>query len=115
MSRCTLSAGSRIRRPPEISLSPDRPPDMTPQNVLDLTREGLQLVFWVSLPVVLVAALTALLVALGQAVTQIQDQSIGQSIRLIAVMLALVVMAGLLGRNVLLFGERAFDSLVRLA
>ena len=88
---------------------------MTPQNVFDLTWEGLQLVFWVSLPVVLVAALTALLVALGQAVTQIQDQSIGQSIRLIAVMLALVVMAGLLGRNVLLFGERAFDSLVRLA
>ena len=25
---------------------------MTPQNVLDLTREGLLLVFWVTLPVV---------------------------------------------------------------
>ena len=88
---------------------------MTPQNVLDLTREGLQLVFWVSLPLVLVAAATALVVALGQAVTQIQDQSIGQSLRLIAVMLSLVALAGWLGRAVLLFGERAFDSLVRLA
>jgi len=88
---------------------------MTPQNVLDITREGLQLVFWVSLPLVLVAAATALVVALGQAVTQIQDQSIGQSLRLIAVMLSLVALAGWLGRAVLLFGERAFDSLVRLA
>ena len=88
---------------------------MTPQNVLDLTRDGLQLVFWVSLPVVLVAAGTALVVALGQAVTQIQDQSIGQSIRLIAVMITLVVLAGWLGRDVLLFAERAFDSLPRLS
>jgi type III secretion protein S len=88
---------------------------MTPQNVLDITREGLQLVFWISLPVVLVAAVTALVVALGQAVTQIQDQSIGQSVRLISVMLTLVVLAGWLGRAVLLFAERAFDSLVRLA
>ena len=74
---------------------------MTPENVLDITREGLQLVFWVSLPVVLVAAVTALVVALGQAVTQIQDQSIGQSMRLIAVMLSLVVLAGWLGALIL--------------
>jgi len=88
---------------------------MNPENVLDFTREGLLLVLWVTLPVVAVAVVTSLVVAVLQAVTQIQDQSIGQSIRLIAVMLALVVLAGLLGRNVLLFGERAFDSLVRLA
>ena len=88
---------------------------MSADNVLAFTREGLLLVLWVTLPVVAVAVLTSLVVAVLQAVTQIQDQSIGQSIRLIAVMLALVVLAGLLGRNVLLFGERAFDSLVRLA
>lgn len=88
---------------------------MTPSDILTITREGLLLVLWATLPIVLVSTLTALVVATLQTVTQIQDQSIGQSIRLIAVMLALVVMAGLLGRNVLLFGERAFDSLVRLA
>jgi type III secretion protein S len=88
---------------------------MTPQNVLDITRDGLQLVFWVSLPVVLVAAATALVVALVQAVTQIQDQSIGQSIRLIAVMATLVMLSGWMGRYVLLFAQRAFDSLVQLA
>ena len=88
---------------------------MTPQNVLDLTREGLQLVFWVSLPVVLVAALTALLVALGQAVTQIQDQSIGQSIRLIAVMLTIVFASAWLARDVLQFAERAMQIVAQLS
>jgi type III secretion protein S len=88
---------------------------MTPQSVLDITRDGLLLVFWVSLPIVLVAAGSALVVAIAQAVTQIQDQSIGQSIRLIAVMLTLVVLAGWMGRDVLLFAERALQALVQLS
>ncbi|HEX3138901.1 MAG TPA: flagellar biosynthetic protein FliQ, partial [Rhizobacter sp.] len=52
---------------------------MTPNELLDITRDGLLIVFWVSLPVVIVATVSALLVAVLQAVTQIQDQSIGQS------------------------------------
>lgn len=87
---------------------------MTPQNILDITREGLLIVLWVSLPVVAVATLTALLVAVVQAVTQIQDQSIGQSIRLIAVMLAIIATAGWMGRDVMRFAERAFHTLTQL-
>lgn len=87
---------------------------MTPQNILDITREGLLIVLWVSLPVVAVATLTALLVAVVQAVTQIQDQSIGQSIRLISVMLAIIATAGWMGRDVMRFAERAFHTLTQL-
>jgi type III secretion protein S len=87
---------------------------MTPQTVLDLTREGLLLVFWISLPVVVVAAVTALSVSVLQAVTQIQDQSIGQSIRIVAVMLTIVLLAGWLGRDMLLFAQRAFQMVVQL-
>ena len=87
---------------------------MTPQNVLDVTRDGLLVVLWVTLPVVLVAMVSALLVSILQAVTQIQDQSIGQSVRLIAVMLTIVASAGLLGREVLRFAERAFQSVLSL-
>jgi type III secretion protein S len=83
---------------------------MTPSSVLDITREGLLIVLWVSLPVVAVATITALLVAAVQAVTQLQDQSIGQSIRLIAVMVAVVVTAGWLSTQVLLFAEMAFQT-----
>jgi len=48
-------------------------------------------------------------------VTQVQDQSIGQSVRLIAVMVAIIVTAGWLGRDVMRFAERAFLSLTSLS
>ncbi len=88
---------------------------MTPQTILDITRDGLLIVLWVSLPVVIVAIVVPLLVAVLQAVTQVQDQSIGQSVRLIAVMGTIVVTAGVLGRQVLRFAERAFQSLATLS
>jgi type III secretion protein S len=88
---------------------------MTPQNVLDLTREGLLLVFWITLPVVAVAAITALVVSVLQAVTQIQDQSIGQSVRMVAVMLSIVLLAGWLGRQMMLFAERALQMVSTLS
>jgi type III secretion protein S len=87
---------------------------MTPHDLLDVTRDGLLIVLWVSLPVVVVATLSALIVSVLQAVTQIQDQSIGQSIRLIAVMVAIVASAGWLGRDVMRFAERAFHILSTL-
>ena len=80
-------------------------------DMLGLTRDALSVVLWVTLPLVLVATLTGLGVAMVQAVTQIQDQSIGQSLRLIAVLVAMIATTGWLGREVLRFAERAFDML----
>jgi type III secretion protein S len=84
---------------------------MNSYDILAVTREGLSVVLWVSLPLVIVATLTALGVAMAQTVTQIQDQSIGQSVRLIAVLGAIVVAAGWLGREVMQFAERALQLL----
>ncbi len=87
---------------------------MTPNELLDITRDGLLIVFWVSLPIVLVATISALIIAVLQAVTQIQDSSIGQSVRMIAVMLSIVLTAGWLGRDVMRFAERAMQTVSRL-
>lgn len=87
---------------------------MTPSTVLDIAREALLVVLWVSLPVVIVSTVTALLIAVLQAVTQIQDQSIGQSVRFIAVLVGVVLTAGVLGREVLRFAERTFQLLTTL-
>ena len=84
---------------------------MTPTDILTLTREGLLVVLWVSLPVVLVSTVTALGVATLQTVTQLQDQSIGQSVRQVAVMLCIVVTAGWCGMQVQTFAEHAFQVL----
>jgi type III secretion protein S len=82
---------------------------MNPDDILSLTREGLTVVLWVSLPIVIVATVVALVVAMAQTVTQIQDQSIGQSVRIIAVLGAVVVTSGWLGREVMHFAERALQ------
>jgi type III secretion protein S len=87
---------------------------MHPNHILDLTREGLLVVLAVSLPIVLVATISSLLVAVVQAVTQIQDQSIGQNVRLIVVMIAIVIGAGVLGNSVLRFAERGFETLTQM-
>ena len=87
---------------------------MTPLDILALTREALMVVLWVALPVIVVAAGTALVMAIFQAVTQIQDQSIGQSVTKMVVMVALVVLCGWQGRQVMGFAERAFQVVGQL-
>lgn len=84
---------------------------MNAVTIIDLTRSGLLMVLVVSLPVVLVALGISLLVAIAQTVTQVQDQSIGQSVRTIVVMLAIVVLAAWGGRQVLQFATQALRTL----
>jgi type III secretion protein S len=78
-------------------------------DLLGLTRDALSVVLWVSLPLVIVATVAGLGVAILQAVTQIQDQSLGQSVRLVVVLISLTVGVSWLGREVLRFAERAFQ------
>jgi type III secretion protein S len=87
---------------------------MTPQNVLDVTRDSLTVVLFVCLPVVAVATIASLVVAILQAVTQVQDQSIGQSVRLVVVLVTVILAAGWLGGDVLRFAERAFRMVATL-
>ncbi len=84
---------------------------MNAVTIIDLTRSGLLVVLLVSLPAVLVALGTSLLIAIAQTVTQVQDQSIGQSVRTIAVMLAIVVFAAWGGRQVFQFAAQALHAL----
>jgi len=80
-------------------------------DLLSLTRDALSVVLWVSLPLVIVATVSGLGVAILQAVTQIQDQSIGQSVRLVVVLISLTIGVSWLGGEVLRFAERAFQWL----
>jgi len=83
-------------------------------DLLGLTRDALSVVLWVSLPLVIVATVAGLSVAILQAVTQIQDQSLGQSVRLVVVLISLTVGVSWLGREVLRFAERAFEWMEQL-
>lgn len=84
---------------------------MTSSTILDLTRQALMLVLLLSLPIVLIATVTGLVVAILQAVTQVQDANIGIAVRLIAVMVALVLLSGWLGGEVLGFAQQALERM----
>ncbi|WP_261546190.1 type III secretion system export apparatus subunit SctS [Burkholderia multivorans] len=84
---------------------------MTSSTILDLTRQALMLVLMLSLPIVLIATVTGLVVAILQAVTQVQDANIGIAVRLIAVMVALVLLSGWLGSEVLRFAQQALERM----
>jgi type III secretion protein S len=59
----------------------------------DFAYQGLWLVLMLSMPTMLVAAAVGLFTSILQAATQINDQSIGQVLKLIAVVLTVAISA----------------------
>jgi type III secretion protein S len=78
--------------------------------LLQMTSEALMLCLVLSLPAVVVAAVVGLLVALVQAVTSIQDQSISQGVKLVCVTLAVALSAPWIGSTVATFSQRLFTA-----
>jgi type III secretion protein S len=75
----------------------------------DLVHRALMLVLTLSLPFAALAAAIGLVVALAQAVTQIQDQSIGQTLKLIAVLCLIVLLSTWMAHEVKQFAEQLFN------
>ncbi|QDT27431.1 flagellar biosynthesis protein FliQ [Gimesia panareensis] len=63
---------------------------MDSSTVVDLGREGLLLMLEVSGPVMLTAVVVGLVISIGQAVTQIQDQTISFVPKIIMMVLAIL-------------------------
>ncbi|HEU4410715.1 MAG TPA: type III secretion system export apparatus subunit SctS [Polyangiaceae bacterium] len=81
---------------------------MTPslQHALASAQEALLLSVVISLPALAVAALVGLLVAIVQAATQVQDQTIAHLPRLVAVVGALALLGPWMGRQLAAFAAR---------
>ena len=78
---------------------------MSPSTIVELTQHALVLILLLSMPAVLTAANVGLGVAMLQAVTQIQDQSIGQAVKFIAVSASIALSAAWTGSELLVFGQ----------
>ncbi|QDU09509.1 flagellar biosynthesis protein FliQ [Gimesia aquarii] len=63
---------------------------MDTSTVLDLGREGLLIMLEVSGPVMLTAVVVGLVISIGQAVTQIQDQTISFVPKIVMMVLAIL-------------------------
>ena len=84
---------------------------MNGSDLHQLALNALGLALTLSLPIVGVAALVSLLMALFQAATQIQDATIAHLPRFVAVVVALAVLAPWMGRHLVAFASVAFGGL----
>lgn len=79
---------------------------MSPALLVEHAQHALLLSLAVVLPVVAVAAIVGLVVAAFQAASQIQDPTIAHLPRLLAVVVALVIMGPWMGTQIGVFAER---------
>ncbi len=78
--------------------------------LVGLGQEALLLAIAVSLPVVGIAALVGLVVALLQAMTQVQDYTLAHLPRLVCVAIALALAGPWMGAQIAAFAARAFGG-----
>lgn len=83
---------------------------MTYDVVVQLTSEALMMCVLLSLPAVAVSAVIGLLVSFFQAITSLQDSSISQGIKLLAVTGVVVVTAPWAGATLMKFSENLFTA-----
>ena len=79
-----------------------------------LMKQTLYLVFWLSLPTILVASVVGTLFSLFQALTQIQEQTLSFAIKLAAVFGVLLLTASWMGSETYNFSVSIFDMLPRI-
>ncbi|MDR2160660.1 MAG: type III secretion system export apparatus subunit SctS [Desulfovibrio sp.] len=85
---------------------------MTESRVLELAMQSLILMLQLSLPPILVASLAGLLVSLIQAVTQLQEQTLSFGVKLIAVGVTIMLMAGWLGGEIYRYADMIFSRVL---
>lgn len=78
------------------------------EGLTELGQQALMLALLVSLPVVGLAAIVGLIVAVFQAATQVQDITLAHLPRLVVVAIALAFLAPWMGSQIAAFATRAF-------
>jgi len=76
--------------------------------VIQLAYQGLLLILILSAPPILVSMFFGVLVAIFQAATQIQEQTLSFTIKLVAVTLTLMFLGGWLGAQIMSFAGNIF-------
>ena len=79
--------------------------------LLNMTNEALVLVLMLSMPPIIVATVVGVVVSLIQALTQIQEQTLGFGIKLLVVSAVLLLTASWVGSEMYKFTEQIFTIL----
>ena len=87
---------------------------MSKAQLLDYAQTCLVIVLQLSLIPILVATVIGILVSLLQALTQIQEQTLGFAVKLIAISLTLLICASWMGSTLMLYTQDIFTHFVLL-
>lgn len=77
--------------------------------ILDYTLKALILTLMLSLPPIIVAAGTGIIVSLVQALTQVQEQTISFAVKLVATFITIVLTARWVGAELYMFAMQLFE------
>lgn len=77
-------------------------------HVIQMAYQGMLLILILSAPPILISMFFGLIVAIFQAATQIQEQTLSFTIKLVAVTLTLMFMGGWLGAQIMSFSMDIF-------
>ncbi|MBA3958309.1 MAG: type III secretion system export apparatus subunit SctS [Parachlamydiaceae bacterium] len=83
---------------------------MTQSHVIQLAYQGLLLILILSAPPILVSMFFGIIVAIFQAATQIQEQTLSFTIKLVAVTLTLMLLGSWLGAQIMQFSLNVFTN-----
>ncbi len=83
--------------------------------LVDLLQRAMILLIVTAAPTVAVSAVVGLVLAVVQAATQLQDQSVAQAMKLGAVLVVLLLTGGWMSGEILRFADRLLDQLPRIA
>lgn len=84
---------------------------MFQQQVIQYAYQGLLLILILSAPPILISLFFGILVSIFQAATQIQEQTLSFTIKLVAVTLTLMFMGGWLGAQIMSFANNIFKGI----
>lgn len=82
---------------------------MSEATIIEYTVQALLMVLILSLPPILVAAVSGIMVSLIQAVTQVQEQTISFAVKLIAVIVTILLTARWIGGELFNYSLKLFE------
>ncbi len=88
---------------------------MNQSQLLDYAQTCLIIILRLSLIPILVATVIGILVSLLQALTQIQEQTLGFAVKLLAISVTLMAISAWMGGQLLLYTQDIFNNLPMLA
>jgi type III secretion HrpO family protein len=86
---------------------------MFESEIYQLSYQSLYLILILSAPPILISMVLGLLVAIFQAATQIQEQTLSFTVKLVAVILVLMMMGGFLSAQIMQFTYTIFNNFYR--